>query len=89
MEYRCRIGVALIICGSVCIVAALGLAGLYAHFLSDAPPLPVRSPITEAEPFFVALTFLCVLAGIVFVVIGVVVGVRQSSQSNKAPYQPA
>jgi hypothetical protein len=64
-------------------VAALGLAAIFAYLLSQVPALPIRSPIAEAEPFFVALTFLCVLAGIAFAVIGVVVGIRQPGQTSK------
>lgn len=88
MESKSRIGSTLIICGAVCIVAALGLAALYANFLSHAPPPPLRSAIGESEPFFVALTFLCVLTGIAFAVIGVKVGIGQSGQTSKTPSPP-
>ena len=92
MENRSRIGITLIICGTVCIVTALGLVAFFAYLLAHATPPP-----GGAEPFLVGggfpavllmLTLLCGLTGIAFVVVGVVVGLRQSSQTNRTPSSP-
>ena len=90
MESRSRIGSVLIICGTVCIVAALTLVAVFGYLLSYAPVPAGRTaaPIEFQSGFFVTVTWLCGLAGFAFVVVGVVVGLRQSSQTNKTPSSP-
>ena len=93
MENRSRIGITLVICGAICIVAALGFAALLAYLLSNSPVHPPslfapHSPIEDFAGWFVFLMIPCVLAGIAFVVVGVVKGLPQSSQTNKTPRHP-
>ena len=85
MESKSRIGSTLIICGTVCIVATLSLAAFFAYLLSQVPVRPTnapRSPVEDQAGIYIFLMFVCVLAGLAFVVIGVVVEIRQSSQTG-------
>ncbi|HET6883101.1 MAG TPA: hypothetical protein VFI31_23230 [Pirellulales bacterium] len=93
MENKSRIGSTLIICGAACIVAALVFAGFLANALSNAtsvvgPLVGSVSAIERQAGTFFGLIFLCVVAGIAFVVIGIVVGLRQRSQRGNTPSAP-
>jgi hypothetical protein len=87
VDSKSRIGSTLIMCGTACIGAALGLAAFFAYLLSQAPTYAagvMRVPIVDQSGFFVAVVFVGLLAGVAFVVVGVMVGIRQAGQTMMA-----
>ncbi len=83
MENKSLLVVILILCGTLCILAAVGAAVLGTYFeyaaRMDVPPPGVAFRFRVPD-FAITLMFMTGLAGLGFVVAGVVVGVRAGRQ---------
>lgn len=94
MESKSRIGSVLIICGTVCMVAMVAYNGLFAyllyleHNLNPGGEWGVGKHRFAEYMYTFSAAVLVGFAGLIFVVIGMVIGRRESRESSKTPSPP-
>lgn len=77
MESRSVISVALLLAGTLCILATLGLVAFIVYLVFQHQP--TTNPFRSVEAWAVPLLFLALITGAAMVVTAVVIGIRPRS----------